>query len=1697
MMEMTTQPYYSKSVAKCNLERKDGVEVNSKTSSSITHQEEKAARSLERDVMVERVSSTTEHHSWRTSQKQQRAEMSSSTEMMLGAKTLSKKRPREEKDKHSGTPCKEETQHRSHKSKHQSSSRGREKSVRREHSRSKSISRRNETLQYSTSSKRHSEREAKGADPEVSSSSLVLVLHGRAVPPPPRIGPLSGRDDRKHNSLPHTEKERSSKPHVGKDDKYKDKSKQNHYKERDKETRHKDKRTDTSPHFSGSKKSTIYERMVELQVREIRNNLEKISREVLETREEPTSKSVHSESRHEKYRELREGQDTQDTLVGPFLPSSRCCSPPPRPTEITKYWSDADETEDESDTEKHMMHVNSVNIVLNYMKAHSDKYYEKGREPVSQNKDGETVKPKGSIKERLTFLSQSSSPWRGSKGEHVKKQGNFDRGRKMHSRHPAKQRHAGPFVQENVSPTREQYDCHSRLGSSSTELSTVVLDLLASLSDQQSRLPSRFAQQQRRSSHSPLQLGEGRSSQLHSTHRDGESYSPRYERRSLRRESCSPLRQKSDSLRNRGSHSPSRYRDDRGRNRLSHSPSRYRDDRGRNRQSPSPSRYRDDRGRNRLSHSPSRCRDDFVRDRESHSPSRHRGDPLRNRGSRSPSRNRGDSLRNRASHSPGFRRNFLGDNESPSPSRHRGDSLRDIESHTPRFGGNTLRDRESHTPGYRGDSRGGRKSHSPSSFRSDFLRDNESHTTSRYRGDSLRDRESHTPGYRGDSLRDKESHTPGYRGDSLRDKESHTPGYRGDSLRDKESHTPLYRGDSLRDRESHTPRYISDFLREKRLQNVSFIREKETLVLSDREFYPSVSERPPLRTSPELQLSHAQLREPHFSHELSQRNHSRSPSSRNHCRTQQNNEKNAIGNSDYFFNPAVEDDEDCLEDSKPCPEKDQMQKGEGQFTESGSLSCNSIKGTNTSAPVAAAHVNDPKLPDDVIKSQLCDSNNQRNFTPRSQTQIFAVGSEPTIGQPEDFYLEESSTNSRYHQPSFVPNTNGRQLLTGQTELNEPNLPGPSGVSSAASSGIRDVNDPPYWLSDSDHDSDLEDFDNCLSEVSTLIADHEAATSDKTPSNAGSVVTVPIEHEAVTTQSARQEQEKECLTLNSAEMTTLLSLIEIAKQHTATGDDLSNNLPRILDKIRKTTTISKNDSETSGGQNGDKKKRPNMPQGSGGMQDSTMDAGSSRGTSSGGNVKNVKSNNIQRGNKGAAPSCNEATKQLSKDKISKKYAVKKLSGTKDSKSQQRKDTLQAGKGKGKPSAGEKQLKAEGNSQLQQKKSKLQEKKANDNPSVGKTQVQSWKKKASDIPLQENEINKEKPLKNKGIVSRKKSECKNHSGRGATDNISSVIEKTFANMQCVRIYVGDLPASTESVAKSNTSLKSPKKRPFKQLDEKLLVKYDFDSINASESPEAKESKDTLLPPDDSPQTVHPLHQETIVLDHSVDICLACKHKLVPDEYTSISLSTGTVTMRCRICCTFMKMEKVMPQGYFENTSDLKTKTLQKKSTCSITSEVKKTLHSSKGIQKTINKEKNVTPTSTKRIEKMTKSVSNKFIPKITSTSKVLQDKEGKKLKTLTNENKTSTSASKSKASISREDKEESSSNFDSIDPSLQVFPWSSNRKRKKVHEDLKLSDDSSDSVEDVIKPIRKRPTKRKRIIKSPFNSEDEDDTSRLAN
>lgn len=112
-------------------------------------------------------------------------------------------------------------------------------------------------------------------------------------------------------------------------------------------------------------------------------------------------------------------------------------------------------------------------------------------------------------------------------------------------------------------------------------------------------------------------------------------------------------------------------------------------------------------------------------------------------------------------------------------------------------------------------------------------------------------------------------------------------------------------------------------------------------------------------------------------------------------------------------------------------------------------------------------------------------------------------------------------------------------------------------------------------------------------------------------------------------------------------------------------------------------------------------------------------------------------------------------------------------------------------------------------------------------------------------------------------------------------------------------------------------------------------------------------------------------------------------------------------------------------------------------------------------------------------------------------MLQDKEGRKLKTLTKENKTSTSASKSKASMSREGKEESSNDFDSVDPSLQVFPWSSSRKRKRVLEDLTLSDDSSDSVEDVIKQMHKRPTKRKRIIKSPSSSEDEDDTFRLAN
>lgn len=1641
----------SESVVQGNLERKDSLEIHNRSHTKL-FQEEKTAKSVERDVMVENVSSTTGYGSQKTPEKQQESKMYQSKEkrMLEVLHGLSKKL-KEKTDMTSGKSF-TESKLKSHGSKKSS---GKEKSVKREHSGSESASGRKLGLKDNTN--KDYERETKRAKPEVSSSSLVLAARKHGVPISQRLSYQPG-DVREPSDMRVSKTDR-----LARKDSNKYKSKQKFVKHNDQATKQKKyERDDSASHHNKMDISINYEEMVEREVRKIRKNMEKVNK---------------------KTSELEDRSMSQDALT-PFLPSSRCCTPPPRPP-VAKYWSDADETEEESDCEKHNMHVNSVNIVLNYLKAHSEAYYRKGKEPDSRDSDDE-VQLRRKIKRRPPFRAQSDFEWNHSKGKFARKLHKSDRGGNLLSRHLSDQEHPGPSGQEDESLVRD-YDCHLRpqfplsgLAGKVKLLASMSLKYLLSNSSlthgqggggkllsppDHNRSPSPLHSQemratQQRSLYSPLRHEDGRNRHKHSRHDDDESYSPWHKRRSLTRESASPFGH-SDLLKNSQSHSSSRYQDESLRERELFSSSRYRHDFQSDRDSLSPARDRHNSPWAKESYSPSRYRNNSARDRVSHSPSRHRHNSLRDRGSYSPSRYKGNSWR-----------------ESYSPSRYRRDSLRD------------------------------RNSYSPSRCSSDSWRERVLHSPSRYTDNSMRDRTSCSPPRsRGDSWRERRLREEG----SLRRAE--TPGLRNTEFSSSSQRCSLQRSPEHYSFGAQLPEpHFSEGLRHKDQFNSPSYRDRSRSPLrlysrrSELDFKRQRSRSSEKDVSPRRykSIKHDGNRlSPEFSKRsqsprnlgrLSRRDRSQSITSNT---GRQEKKKKNIGN-DYFFNPALENTyEEYQQNSKPYIPQNQIQEGERHSAEGRSLSSNSVAFRDIRTQGSLYDRSYINL--DQIKHQSYDLIKGENFTSKIQTQITTLH-DKEADQPKDC-VRVSNIGLAYQQPC-LPDVHDKQLQRNITEPNKPlatqeNLPGPSGISSMTAMGGKDMDDLPDWLNDdSDINYDLEDLNGPLSEVSSLIADHKAATADKTYSDTGSASAVPMEQKIVTTENCREGTEKANLGLSTSEMNTFLRLIEIAKEHSATSKSLGN-VSSILEKICQSTT-SKSVSDLLGGlSGGEKKLSGHISQVSGGMQDNTHNAGSSGSSTCSGNNENyTESSKRQRDDQGVAPFSNKEKNHLPKDKASESNTAKKLPEIKKGcKLQQSKSKLQVGVAYNKLPGG-KDL-SESTSKPQQRKDKLQMKKAIDKPSKREeTYIQSMKKgKCNGLQQNRGKI-KEELLKEKEDVKETPYKinlaCKSQEKREMIGSKKSEIEKTFANMLHVRIYVEDVSQSgTRKPYKGGrgTLLTSPKTTSPKQVGERPLSLDNSDFRVDSESPEAMKVKDSQLSSYSSAQ-VHPLHQKTIVLKHSVNICLACKHKLVLDEFTSMFLSTGVVTMRCRNCHTFTKMKTALKNDITKELDAQKSNLLKKScdKICSTTSVTSLKSHSDFSSEASVMKHVNILGRSLD---------SNTHIMKGGDFSQSVEGElpvGGRVASKNTSSSRMSQEDNDSKHKKSMERRQEPSNNISTIDPSLLVYPWSSSRKRKKIYGDIKVNDSSSDSDEEYVtkKQHQKRPVKkRRRILNNPSTSGSSDD------
>ncbi|MPC21445.1 hypothetical protein E2C01_014430 [Portunus trituberculatus] len=637
--------------------------------------------------------------------------------------------------------------------------------------------------------------------------------------------------------------------------------------------------------------------------------------------------------------------------------------------------------------------------------------------------------------------------------------------------------------------------------------------------------------------------------------------------------------------------------------------------------------------------------------------------------------------------------------------------------------------------------------------------------------------------------------------------------------------------------------------------------------------------------------------------------------------------------------------------------------------------------------------------------------------------------EPIIDRPED-YLNTSSTMTTY-RPSFVPDTHDREKLAGLAETNrlfesheDVSVAGPSVITSLPTPDGKEQDDSSHRLSDLECDRMIENVDSAVSQVSSSSASLEPGPSGMTTSAKSDVFNLSLTFKEVTTKSAKSEEKKAVLTLNSEEMSTLLSLIELAKNHVATGKDLSSNFPQVLQTCQDASNS--NATEPQGMHSGKNQQQPSISQGSTDMQDiaenenaratslesidmddiSNSEKNATATTESGGiidipesernvrattecastmhdipeseryvraiseaamddvteserNVRAITENAAMdditesERNVRATASINERMKNktktvnYTKDVISKNECkqgaiknIKPISCKSNIKNNKVINDGQSAKhvaSRINKKIGRIPKDKTDETILKKKKSNdhLSQSKADDKHPQSRNRGQGSKTDGKQLKIMKNpeqssrenldettqelvkgkaQSPKKKKLHDvKDVSSSKKKNIQHDENSQFSKNgtKSSVFERTFKLMQSVKV---DVSLSQETIAlckrvKHHQGITEHKnqKKWLKKVGKRIFMNDLSDSEDDSSS--TKLEKDESPEAGKQPREMHPLYQKTSVPDHSVSVCLFCKCNLKFDELSTVSLNTGTVTLKCRNCHTYRKMEKVL--------------------------------------------------------------------------------------------------------------------------------------------------------------------------------------------
>ncbi|KAK8380346.1 hypothetical protein O3P69_016749 [Scylla paramamosain] len=1907
MMERTP---CSVSVTKCNLKRQGSFKVDSETSyNKRIAWKEKSSRHAETEVMVERVSSTTEQSPLIAPRKASLLSKRASLDkipMLQDQRNRKKHMHSKIHDNRDASKFKPAKSCCSSPSRRRDRDRDRDRKREKQHQETLSASKRASRSHPQSSMKKLIPRREKPVDPEISSSSLVLKSRESSLFSRAEIKPGSStyagkssyshseRDPKSHSKcekyVQSSGHSNTSRNHAFQENSSQDASRQKHYWQDGEMGRREESLKENSilSESSKNRKSYPYKEMVENKIREIRNNIEKMSskemveKKVKEIRSNlekmsndlPQSLIESLEAESESASEEKEGCDEEskeeESQLVPFLPSSRCCSPPPRPAVVEKYWSDADETEDESDSEKHLLHVNSVNIVLNYLKNNSEKYFVDGKEISNQITSYQPMnakhkKSKGNIKERLSFPSDLKSHNTWSKSGHFRERSGGSAVQKNQSQSSIYPYGLGPLISKQQAKSR---DSCSRPPSGDTDFF-----------DRKSLHSPSHDRHHYRSLHSPLSLQEDFSTSRGSRsptwcedheYRHSLSYK---DRRGFQRdrESCSPSRHRRD----RASCSPPRYT-------VSQSPSRH----TRYRESCLPPRCRGSR-------SPSR----HTKHTGSRSPSIHTGhigsrSPLRHTGSRSPSRHTRHtgscSPRCRVSRSPSIHTRHVG---SHSLLRHRGSCSPSV--HTRHIG--------SHSPlRYRG-------SRSPSIY----TRLIGSHSPLRHRGSCSPSRHtrhvgSHSP------FRCRVSHSPTrhirsrspLRHGASSYRESCPPSrYRGGFHRNRESSSPHYTEDPLSDRGSPSWTWdAEDSLANRRL--ISVLHEQYSI--QKQGLSPESLQRYGIKHSHYSEDLRIEFMNPQKKSKTGSENYAAIRDSEGHCHSREQHSRPEMSLRDEILSrdrgtrlkeggsstsrtghgsrassqhtsPSHSDHHvsfrgrltPSLESQGSVPHEGSVEalitrtiRQESGFERPTSHS----KKKNISQrwqqvkredelklPLAFGKGAKKTLKIDESFNWDKDSlsadtrNNQRREDRRAlEVNVFKTeddadddDDEPIIDRPED-YLNVSSTMTMY-RPSFVPDTHDREKLAGLVKTNrlsqsheDFSVAGPSGIISLPTPSGKEQDNSPYRLSGSECDRVIENIDSVVPQVSTSSVSLEPGPSGVTTSAKSDVFDLSSALKEVTAEAAKSEEEKAILTLNSAEMSTLLTLIKLAKNHVATGKDLPSNFSQVLQ-----TGGGANNSETAeqqGKHSGENQQQPSISQVSANMQHKVMSENAKASASEGVDIGDI-AESEKKGKATASESADMQEKVQSKNvrttasegdgmdgivesekngkvtgerismdgitesekngkattehasmhnvAVNEKNAkatistdegmddkIKFIKYTKAAifKSESKQDKAESEMNT-KPTSSKSNTKnnkdindGQNANHVASRKNKidriskdetdeivLEKKKSDDHFSQSKAgskhpqsrnKVQGSKTDSKLLKVRKNpklspgenvalETTLEKgkgkgqsPKKLKNVkkvssIKKKKLQLDEKREFSKSGTKSSVIGRTFKLMQSVKV---DLSASQETIASCKrakhhqgiTNLENPKKQ-LKQVDKRIFMDDSF-----STEPKKDESSGAGK----QPQEMHPLYQETSVPDHSLSVCLACKCNLKLDEFTTVSLNTGTVTLRCRNCHTCRIMENVLSLQCYsgtaksKNVASKKSEALgpsvesnnsknNKKVNVTASSEQRKYENKSKkdgSLQRTnsvqearkkkedpeqvvnnIKQKKGRTPACQKVTEEKVKLVDAQ-----NASRTVLVFREDKCQSDRSDAEKSSSPNKGTHTRMSEKELAESASN----DPSLCAFPWLSSTKVKGLFDNLELRENSPDEDRFIKKKqIEKSCERRKTYVPSAKRKHKHDKTT----